>query len=334
MLDDRREALNAEIADLSPADPRPLPPSGEPGNGQPPATPGFTQRRSGVQRAAGLLIAVACVGAGAWYVPHVLDNDSRLLTGTVASSGVIGLNFARSGYLASVPVHVGETVHKGQMLAAEYAPAADARLNADKAVIAADQARMAELKATPDANQPTELIAARAQLAKDQAHLASDRASADADRIVAPSSGTVLAVNGQPGETVSANGIRTGPATAQPSRGSQQPLFSLTPQGPQSGHGPGSSPASLPVVTLRTSTTWHVAALVPEDGVSRVQAGQRVTISVPAAHISRVRGRIEEILPTPASTTDGNTYEALVTVTGHAAGTPLDGMAADVTMSS
>jgi multidrug resistance efflux pump len=225
-------------------------------------------------------------------------------------------------------------VHKGQTLATEYAPATSSLLTADKAAISSDQARLAQLKAVPVADQTAELAAADAQLAKDQAQLASDKVNAEATQIVAPSAGTVVAVNGQPGETVSAAGIKAGTASAQPAQASQAPLFSLLPEGPQTSRAGGASGSALPVVALRTSSTWHVVALIPESSVSEVRTGQAVTIGVPSAHLEHVRGQVQEILPTPASTVTGPAYQAVVSVTGHTTAQPLDGMAADVRIGS
>jgi multidrug resistance efflux pump len=88
------------------------------------------------------------------------------------------------------------------------------------------------------------------------------------------------------------------------------------------------------VVELRTSTTWHVVALIPEGQVSSVKTGQAVTISVPSSHIKDVKGQVQEILPTPTSTPSGLAYQAVVSVTGKATAQPMDGMAADVRIGS
>ena len=290
-------------------------------------------RHSRLQRIGGFVIAAVCVAAAIWYVPRVVSNDSHQLTGTVTSSGVVSLNFTKPGYLASVPVRAGQAVHKGQTLASEYAPATSSLITADKAAISSDQAKLAQLKAVPVADETAEVAAANAQLAKDQAALASDKVNAEATQIVAPSAGTVVAVNGQPGETVSVTGIKTGSSSAQ-TQTSQTPLFSLLPEGPQASKSGGAGSSDLPVVELRTSATWHVVALVPEGQVSTVKTGQSVTISVPSAHVHGVKGLVQEILPTPTSTPSGLAYQAVVSVTGKATAQPMDGMAADVRIGS
>ena len=77
---------------------------------------GTTERRhiSRAQRVGGLLILAVCVGAALWYVPRVVAADQRSLTGTVTSTGVIDLNFAKSGQLSKINVHMGQQVAKGE----------------------------------------------------------------------------------------------------------------------------------------------------------------------------------------------------------------------------
>jgi multidrug resistance efflux pump len=296
--------------------------------------------RTWAQRLGGLLIAGVCVLCAVWYVPHVASNDRQLLTGTVTSTGVIVLNFSVSGEISKMNVRLGQTVRKGRVLAALYAPNTDAVVAAETAAIASDQAKIIQLHAAeaadPDAAavDTAQLAADNAQLALDEAQLAADRAKAVASEIVAPSFGTVVAANGQPGEIVTAAGIREYAADSQQATAAQRPAFSLFPEGPQSVRRAPPSGSSLPVLALRTSTSWQVVALIPEDRVPQITPGQTVTIGVPATHIVDVRGKIEEVLPNPIQTSDGTVYQAVVTITGHARSLPLNGMAADIQLGS
>ena len=298
------------------------------------------RRQTWPQRVGGLLIAGACVASVAWYVPRVVSDDRQLLTGTVTSSGVIPLNFAVSGEIGKVNVHLDQLVRKGQVLAAEYAPNVNSVVAADKAAIAAEKAKMAELRAAEAADPAAaagdnaQLGAENAQLALDEAQLAADQVKVAATEIVAPSSGIVIAANGQPGETVTSAGIRNYFADSQQAPTAQGPEFSLLPEGPQSVHPTSARGFTLPMIALRVSTSWQVVALIPEDSISRIKSGQDVTISVPAAHITAVQDRITEVLPTPTSTSDGVFYQAVVTITGHATSLPLNGMTAEIKLGS
>jgi multidrug efflux pump subunit AcrA (membrane-fusion protein) len=296
--------------------------------------------RTWPQRAGGLLIAGACVIGAVWYVPRVMSDDRQLLTGTVTSSGVIALNFTDSGQINQVDVRLNQSVHKGQVLAFEYDPDADNVLAADKEIIAAEEAKMAELRAAEAADPAAaaadnaQLAADKAELTVDEAQLATDRMKIAATQIVAPSDGTIVAANGQPGETVSSSGIRDYVADSAQAPASQRPAFSLLPEGPQSVRAGSAGGSALPVIALRVSTTWQVVALVPESSVSAVRPGLKVLISVPAVHVADVRGLVDEVLPTPVSTSQGIFYQAVVAITGHAANLPLNGMAADVQLGS
>ncbi len=296
--------------------------------------------RTWPHRLGGVLIAGACVVSAAWYVPRVIRDDRGLLTGTVVSSGIVTLNFPNAGAIATLNVRLDQQVRKGQVLASQYMPNAGSLLAADHATIAADQAKIAELKAAEAADPAAaagdnaQIAADKAQLALDQSELVTNQAKIATAEIVAPADGIVVAVNGQPGQTVTSSGIRDYATDSHQASASQRPPFSLLPEGPQPvSHTPVSGSA-LPVIALRVSATWQVIALIPENSVSAIKPGRQVTISVPAAQISGVRATIDEVLPTPASMSGGTVYQAVVTLTGHAAGLPLNGMAADVRLDS
>ena len=286
------------------------------------------------QRIGGVLMAVACAGAAAWYVPRIVAADAHALTGTVTSTGVVDLNFARAGQIEKIDVHLGQQVNRGETLASEFAPADHAVIRADKAAIAAQRAKLAELKADPGPGQQAAVAATTAQLDKDQAQLDTDLANLIGTRIVAAEAGTVVAVNGEPGELVSSLGIRDYSSDSGTAATGVQPQFSLLPEGPQSSIKATGAQSELPVVALRVSDSWEVVILVPETSISTVKAGDEVTISVPSANISGLRGEIQEVLPAPQSTAQGVAYQAVVTVPGNQPGTPLSGMSANVDLDS
>ena len=148
--------------------------------------------------------------------------------------------------------------------------------------------------------------------------------------IIAPSAGTVVAANGQPGETVTSEGIRSYASDSQQRSTTQGPQFSLLPEGPQPIRQNAAQVASLPVIALRVSTAWQVIALIPEGSVREVKAGRKVTISVPTARITDLAGQVQQLIPTPVPTAQGLFYQAVITVTGRASGVPMNGMAADI----
>jgi multidrug efflux pump subunit AcrA (membrane-fusion protein) len=277
------------------------------------------------QRFLGLTVAVACALGCGWYVRQVVTADRAMLTGSVASTGVVDLNFATAGVVAKVLVRVGQRVRANQLLATESAPGAAAVVTADAAAVKADKEQLSAVTGTASA------AAVRAQLARDQARLAADKLAAGQRRIVAPAAGVVTAVDAQPGQSAAPAGITD--YTGQESPVDPRPLFSLLPKSPQVSTKAGmNGSAVLPMIQLRTSGDWQVLALVPESSAAAVRAGQPVRVSVPAAGLAGQAGVIKEVLAAPVLTADGNMYEAVVTMRGGGADPPLEGMTADVAL--
>jgi multidrug efflux pump subunit AcrA (membrane-fusion protein) len=287
------------------------------------------------QVAGGLLIAAVCAAAVVWYVPRIVSTNRRALTGSVTSSGILTLNFQNPGVISVIKVEPNEAVHRGQVLAVEYAPTMGALIGADNAAIGAVQAKIAQLK-SDEVIYPLHAPADQAQVASENAQMAGDQARLEADReklaeteIIAPSAGVVVAANGQPGESVTSSGIHNYSSTA-PAQGSQGPAFSLLPEGPQSYSHAAASQSSLPVIALRVSSSWSVVAYVPENSVSAVRSGERVTVSVPAAGIKNVRGSVLEMLPDPVQSSSGLLYQAVISISGSVSNPPLNDMAANI----
>jgi multidrug efflux pump subunit AcrA (membrane-fusion protein) len=281
------------------------------------------------RRLGGILLAGASVVGVALYVSSILAADSRTFTGVVSSSGIASLNFETSGRVGSVRVHLGQMVRKGEVLATEAGAASAAAVQADRAAITADKANLAALQA--DGSAPASITAAQAQLEKDRAHRAADRMKLAATEIVAPSSGTVVAIYGRPGETVSRAGLSSSAVRAQASRG-QQPRFSLRPSVPMASL--RATGLTLPVIALLTGGGWQVSLLIPQTDTSAVKVGEDVTISVPAGQLRGVKGTIRELSPTPVSSSGGAALEAVVRVLGRTWSTPLGGMTANVQLGS
>ncbi len=295
--------------------------------------PGPKRRRIVVPQVLGSLLIVAiCVAAAVWYVPKIITADGQSFTGTVSSNGVTNLNFANSGLVAVVSVQLGQAVKAGQVLATETSPSTAASISADKAAIAAAQATLAEFRAGTLLATPASLAGANAELAKAQAQLAADQVKLSEAQIIAPTGGTVIAINGQTGETVTAAGVRS--YSQAPTSSSQSPPFSLLPEGPAASLKTSASQSALPVIALRTSTSWEVTVLVPERTISAVRTGQKVTIAVPAVGLQGIQGYVQQVSPTPVSTSGGTAYQVLVSIRGHQRVTPLSGMTADVQLSS
>jgi multidrug efflux pump subunit AcrA (membrane-fusion protein) len=287
-----------------------------------------------LQLSGSLAIVAVCVLAVLWYVPGIIRSDSHSFTGTVVSNGITNLNFASSGLVGRIQVHLGQTVKAGQVLASETSSSTSKSLSADRASIAAAQASLSALRAEPvTPTTSASIAAANAQLAKGQAQLSADKVTLSEAQVVAPTGGTVIAINAQPGETVTSAGVRSYSALPQPAN-SQSPPFSLLPEGPTTTLKTGSTQTALPMIALRTSTSWEVTTLVPESHISSVRPGQTATILVPAVGLRQIHGVVRQVAPTPVSTSAGTAYQVTISITGHRQTTPLNGMTADVQLSS
>lgn len=285
---------------------------------------------TGPQRIGAILLAAVCVLGVAWYIPKIVTADRHSFTGSVSSNGLSDLNFASNGRVGKIKVHLGQTVKPGQVLATESSPATTAVVSADRAAINADMANLAGLRAQGAKPGQPKFAAARAQLAKDRAQLASDRVKIVGTEIIAPAGGTVVAINGQTGETVTSGGVRNYSSQSQSSSAAQQPAFSLLPEGPKTSVTGSGSQTALPMLALRTAGGWQVKMLVPESAVSTIKVGQRASVSVPAVQLSNLKAYVGELSPTPVNTSSGTAYEVVINVVDSRRVIPLSGMTADV----
>ena len=298
-----------DMADVEPPARRPR---GRPSRG------GRRNRRGslGPRRVAGIAVAAASVVGVAALAPSILTAaENETLTGVVTQSSLDSLNFAAAGRVSRVRVRLGQMVRKGQLLAREITPAgALSALRTDRAAIVADRTDLAALIA---AGAPTASVtAARAQLATDQAQRAADQA---ATVIRAPTAGTVVAVFGQAGDPVSPAGL---PGPAQRPAATQLSALTLA-----SLRGGG---RELPVITLRTAGQLQVKLAIPAESPAALKVGSTVTLSVPAAGLTRVSGVITALAPASA----GGGDVAVIQVRGTIPATALTGMRADVHLGS
>lgn len=276
-----------------------------------------TRRGGGPKRAAGIAVAAASVAGVALLAPSVLTAaKNETLTGVVSQSSLDRLNFAAAGRVFRVRVRLGQVVRKGQLLAREVTPAGVlSALRTDRAAIVADKADLSAL--TAEGAPAASVTAARAQLATDRRQQAADRA---AMVIRAPMAGTVAAVFGRAGDTVTPAGLPS------PGQQSATQLPALTLAGLRAGA------RELPVIALRTASTVQVKLLIPAQSPAALRVGSRVVLSVPAARLTRVSGVITALTTGPASS--GGGHLAVIQISGSAPATALTGMQADVYLNS
>lgn len=271
--------------------------------------------RTRTKPVAGVVVAAVSVVGVALLAPSILTAaKNETLTGVVTQSSLDGLNFAAAGRVVRVRVRLGQLVKKGQLLAREVTPAGTlSALRTDRAAIVADKVDLAALTAA--GAPPASVAAARAQLAADQAQRAADRA---AMAIRAPMTGTVVAVFGRAGEAATPGGL--------PVPGQQPAATQLSATTLASLRGGG---RELPVIALRTASSLQVRLSIPAESPAALRVGSVLTVSVPAARLTRVSGIITALTPGA-----GGGQVAVIQVRGAVPATALTGMRATVYLSS
>ncbi len=157
------EGLAAGLVPSDHLDPRP------PGDGGRFAPHNSHERR--LRGARGLVVGTVVLGAAVLLGVAVKD---LLLSGPLSAAGVVQpaldaqLNMPTTGTVTSIPVHVGEEVKAGQVLASQDTTALDASLVADQAKLTSDQVTLAQEQA---GGQPAEVQQLQDQVAAAQTQL-------------------------------------------------------------------------------------------------------------------------------------------------------------------
>jgi multidrug efflux pump subunit AcrA (membrane-fusion protein) len=208
-------------------------------------------------------------------------------------------------------------------LSAQQAAQADWAAEASR--LLADQ-RAAQTGLTGDttlalAPLEVDLANARSQLRKDQAQLATDQAKGAEESLQAPQTGTVVSVDGAPGEVVSGTGVSGGTATG--GSVSVTPRVELFP-----------SQQVSAVAVLAVGGPLLVNVVVPESQIGLVHTGAAVTIKPGVAGPRPIPGVVTEIFPTSIVAAGVVSYEVQVKA-GSGAGQSgwLPGMTATATIS-
>jgi arylsulfatase A-like enzyme/multidrug efflux pump subunit AcrA (membrane-fusion protein) len=127
--------------------------------------------RGRLRGARGVLVGAIVVAAAVLLgvaVDQVLLSAPLSATGEVQPTTAAQLNMPSAGTVASIPVHVGELVRAGQVLATQDASALEAKLAADRSKLSADQTTLQELDA---GTQSTKLQQVKDQVSAAQVQL-------------------------------------------------------------------------------------------------------------------------------------------------------------------
>jgi multidrug efflux pump subunit AcrA (membrane-fusion protein) len=151
-----------------------------------------------------------------------------------------------------------------------------------------------------------DLANAKGQLVKDQAQLATDQAKRAEGELQAPQAGTVMSVNGEPGEVVSGAGVAGANATG--GSVTVTPGFEMFPSQQTSAGSEGSSP----VVVLQVGGPLVANVVVPESQIGLVRVGAPVTITPKVAGPHTTQGVVSEIFPSSIVAAGVVSYEVQV----------------------
>ncbi|HEY4410863.1 MAG TPA: efflux RND transporter periplasmic adaptor subunit [Acidimicrobiia bacterium] len=196
-------------------------------------------------------------------------------TGTLAPATSLDLNFADGGTLTAVAVKAGDTVTAGQVLARIDDAAAKVGLETARADLLAAQAKLTAAKAATTVDA---VAVAQATAALHQAQLTVTGAqkTLDATTLKAPVAGTITALNGAVGGTVSAGG-------------------------------------STAFATLVDTSTMVADVSWAEADAGQVAVGQTATITIDSLSQS-VAGTVTSVATTSTVVSDVVTYAGVVTL--------------------
>jgi multidrug efflux pump subunit AcrA (membrane-fusion protein) len=200
-------------------------------------------------------------------------------TGTLFPQQLMFVNFSTSGLLAATNVKVGNAVTAGQQLAHLDQSAQTAAVASAQAAVAAGQANLANAEASNNAQQ---IAAARSQIANAQAQLQAANAALASTVLVAPESSTVLEINSQVGQSITA-GVTHVPALSGSSSGIIDPASVA------------SSAASNAFIVLGSASAYQVSAAFDQQNAAQLSLGQTGTIGFDAVPGLSIPGTVAAI---------------------------------------
>ena len=285
-----------------------------PENPQAPAKPSGRFHMSGKKwLVLGLAIVVlAGVGVGTWFVlkPKAATTASVSRTvqatvgtqtmsvafdGTLSPRKQSNVNFSVSGTVTSVSVKAGQTVKKGQKLAAvDDSDLADAVALA-KANLTTARANLSDVY--DNSGSSAAITSAKAQVTSAKAALAQANTNLDDAVLHSPISGTVASVSLEDGDTVTGSGSGS------------------------SGSGSGSnssttSTASTAQFVVISTSTWKLEGSVGSADLAALKAGQAAAITTDAT-TDKLTGTVASVGIVATSTSDGAaTFPIVINLAG------------------
>jgi macrolide-specific efflux system membrane fusion protein len=218
-------------------------------------------------------------------------------SGSVASANSRDLGFGTSGTVDTIKVQVGDKVKKGTLLATlDDASAQDDLRSAQAALSAA---------AAGDTSTPS----GNSAYLQAKASYDSAKRELDGTRLIAPFSGTIVAVNGSVGGSSSGSGSSGGGSAGSGSTGGGGGGGGASSTATSSGSS-GSSGSGF--MTIADTAKLEIKGEFTESDVAKIKKGQQASVTFDAMQGARASGKVTMIDQT--STTSNNVVQYGVTV--------------------
>ncbi|WP_370525932.1 efflux RND transporter periplasmic adaptor subunit [Cellulomonas sp. JH27-2] len=295
------------------------------------------------------IVVLAVVATGAWWLwwrdptsaqaqgPTTRTVEASLTTmqKTVTGTGTLeptvdeDVSFAVSGTVTKVYVAAGDTVKKGQKLAAVDTMNLDADVLDAKSTLAQARAKLDDLDDAADGSDSSDAQIAAAQAQVDVAQSAVDDAKDAVDDAVlkAPVAGLVTTADLEVGDVVSSSGSSSSSGSGSSAGGASAG------GGAQSGGQTSSSSAtssSTAPFTIVGTGAWQVETTVSETDVANVAAGDQVELTSDDL-TDTLYGTVSSVGLVSTSTSGVASYPVVVAITGDTT-TLHDGTSVDVSI--
>jgi multidrug efflux pump subunit AcrA (membrane-fusion protein) len=269
-------------------------------------------------------------------------------TGNVQAAGQLDLGFKTGGTVTHVYVKSGQKVVKGQLLATLDPQSAEVTLEQARASLQAAQANLAgeeesngetssaqgsggssataaattstgqsaapapatQSAATREAN----LASARAASKSAQLTVESDEKAVENTKLYAPEDGTIVALSGEVGETVSATGTTKAATVSSSSSSASSTGATGASTGTTGSAGTSSSSSSgssgaTPFAVISNLESMQLLVALSESEIGSVKVGQMATVTLEALSGKKVAADVSSIDQLPTSTSGVVSYD-------------------------
>jgi membrane fusion protein, macrolide-specific efflux system len=201
--------------------------------------------------------------------------------GTLLPQSVVNVNFAVSGVIAGINVQTGQAVRAGDRLAELNDSSQQAALQAAETAQSSAQQVLSALESS--GGTAVAIANARAQLGSTTLQLQRARADEASTTLTAPQAGTVLQVNSQVGDNVTA-GATTNPSVPGSSNSIVNPNSTAT-----------------AFIVIGSATSFQVVAPFSQQAATQLASGQAATVNFDALPGTTMAGKVSAVASSATS---------------------------------